>query len=310
MKEQLTDASPLLNGHVGSPILVIDDEASYVSNIEDPRNHWLYYTFRGFERLRDRGTPVHHFVSIATGPGIDAIGAMEILSPKRVTVTDLVPVAIERARENITRYQKTGKKIPVTFAVGNLCEPLGDDRADIIYANIPNIPIEPDRKDQLMDGITAATFFDPETVKGVPTRINKHLLALQYTFLQQAKNNLTPDGMVVVNLGARFPIDIVSELFDRAGYNHGVLYFGFKKQTEPEDTIPGYARHEGDGVTFTYYPYKQAVQLLEAKQIQDVDDLMEMLKPLGISASEGLQRSRQGEEMGHIVTLLEAKPRK
>src|SRR3989344_3250252 len=125
VKEQLTDASPLLNGYAGSPILVIDDEVSYVSNIEDPRNHWLYYAFKGFGVLRDRSLPIHHFVAIATGPGIDAIGAMEILRPRRVTVTDLVPAAIERAKENIARYQKTGKKIPVSFAIGNLCEPLG-----------------------------------------------------------------------------------------------------------------------------------------------------------------------------------------
>ena len=235
---------------------------------------------------------------------------MEILSPKKVIVTDLVPAAIKSAKKNVARYQKTGKKIPVSFVVGNLCDPLGDNKADIIYANIPNIPIKSDRKNQLLDGITASTFFDLGLVNGVPEKINKHLLALQYKFLQQAKDHLTQNGIVVINLGARFPIKIIDQLFDMAGYDYDVLYFGFKKQTEIKDTIPGYSQNEKNGIIFTYYPYKQAIKLLKNKHIKNVENLIKTLKPLRISATEALKRSRKGEDMGHIVTLLEARLRK
>lgn len=309
MKKNLSDATPLIAGYSGPAIFVIDDETSYVSNIEDPQNHWLYYAFRGFKTVKNQHiNSVNHFVAIATGPGIDAIGAMEILNPKRVTVTDLVPIAINRAKENIDRYQILGKKIPVSYLIGDLCKPLGNDKADIIYANIPNIPIEPRRKDELMDGITAASFFDPTTVNGIPELFNKYLLALQYSFLLQAKKNLTPKGMVIVNLGVRIPLRVVDALFKHAKYDYKVLYFGFKKQTEPNDTIPGYARYEKGGVIFTYYPYHSTIHLLKGKKIQTVRELVRVLKPLAISSTKAMKLSLQGKEMGHIVTVLGAKP--
>lgn len=310
MKKQFSDASALLRGYSGPPIFVDSDETSYVSNIEDPQNHWLYYAFKGFEVLRDhRSANIQHFVAIATGPGIDAIGAMEILNPRKITVTDLVPAAINKAKENIDRYQKKGKKIPVNYRVGNLCEPLGNDKADIIYANIPNIPIQPEKRDKLMEGITAASFFDPNMANKAPSQFNKYLLALQYTFLIQAKKNINPNGLVIINLGIRFPLKIVDILFESAGYNYDVLYFGFKKQTEPQDTIPGYARHEKDEITFIYYPYEHALRSLQGQSIQRVDELVKTLKPLGISSTKAQHLSQQGEEMGHIVTVLGAKPK-
>ncbi|MBI2012259.1 50S ribosomal protein L11 methyltransferase [Candidatus Daviesbacteria bacterium] len=310
MKKRFSDASTLLEDYSGPLILVDGDETSYVSNIEDPKNHWLYYAFKGFKVLKNHySLDINHFVTIATGPGIDAIGAMEILNPERITVTDLVPSAIDRARENISRYQLQGKKIPINYLVGNLCEPLGTDKADIIYANIPNIPIETRKRNRLMEGITAASFFDPNTVRAVPQCLNKHLLALQYTFLKQAKKNITPQGMIIINLGVRFPLKIVKTLFDLAGYKYEILHFGFKKQTEPQDTIPGYARYEKDGIIFTYYPYKQAVQTLSGKTIQKVDELMKLLKPLEITSTKAQKLSLKGEEVGHIVTVLGAKPK-
>lgn len=306
-KQRFSDASALLREYFGPPILVTRDETSYISNIDDPQNHWLYYAFRGFEVLKKRKPIINHFVTIATGPGIDAIGAMEILNPRRITVTDLVPAAIKIAKENIIRYQKKGKKIPVRYLIGNLCKPLGNDKADIIYANIPNIPIEARRKNQLMNGITAASFFNPNTVSKVPQHLNKYLLALQYTFLKQARKNIDPKGMVIINLGIRFPLRIVHELFEQAGYDYEVLYFGFKKQTEPNETIPGYARHEKDGVTFTYYPYNRAIDTLKGKTIQKVDELMMVLKPLELSSTEALRLSSWDEKVGHIVAVLGAK---
>lgn len=310
MKKSLKDTSFLFDNYSGPPILVADDGTSYVSNIEDPRNHWLYYAFRGFEVLKKRNISLEHFVTIATGPGIDAIGAMEILKPDRITVTDLVPAAIARAKENITRYQIRSKKIPVSYLIGNLCEPLGDDKADVIYANIPNIPIQPEKRSKLMDGITAATFFDPNTVKDIPQQLNRYLLALQYTFLLQAKRNLRTGGRAVINLGVRVPINMVKELFNRAGYEYEVLFFGFKVQTEPLDTIPGYARHEKDEVSFSYYPYgKTIIKLTQEKSTQNLNELIAVLKPLRVSANKALQLVRRGEKVGHIVAVLSAKPK-
>jgi len=310
LKDRLIDASKLIPKQLSAPLRIIDDGEAYVSNITDPQNHWLYYAFEGFNALSKQGKKIGHFVSIATGPGVDAIGAMEILHPERITVTDLVSTAIDQARENISRYQELGERTPVTYVVGNLCEPLGNDTADVIYANLPNIPIPTELLDQLLEGITAASYFDPETLQGVPEDLGKYLLSLQYAFLQQAKSHLTPDGQVLLNLGARMPITAINDLFDKAGYQQPeVLSFGFKLQTEPFDTIPNYAAHETSEVQFAYYPYRQAKEILTGKSITNFSELTTLLEQLKLSATDAFERLKQGEQLGHLVTLLSAKPK-
>lgn len=309
MNQRFVDVSNLLDNYTGPPILIEKNTDAYVSNADDPTNHWLYYAFQGFKALQAQGVSVNHFISIATGPGIDAIGAIEILQPQRITVTDLVPSAIERARQNIARYQESGQKTPVNYVVGDLCEPLGDEKADLIYVNLPNIPIPEEQKEKLFCGIKAASFFDYESIEDAPERLNDYLLALQYSFLLQARAHLTSEGRILLNLGLRVPYGTVNELFEGAGYQHKVLAFGFKLQTEAEECIPGYARFETDQIKFAYYPYHKARSRLAGLNITNITNVFELrdaLEDLKMSATEALEYFKQGGQIGHIVTLFEA----
>ncbi len=313
-EKELVDVSALIPEHTGSPVKVKNDGESYVSNFDDPENHWLKYAFEAFQKLKDRIGPdnIKHFVSIASGPGIDAIGAIEILNPERVTITDLAPHAIESAKGNIARYKKWNVSTPpVEYKVGDLCQPLGDGDADIIYANLPNIPFHTEDMAELMEGINAASFFIPNPQAEIPNNLKAFLLAHQYEFLSQARRCLTPQsGIAVINLGIRFSMDVVGELFDSIGYKHEVLAFGLKRQTEARECLPGYVRHESsdDGVEFDYYPSIDAQKLTESHPVTSVDELKALLEPIKISARKALDLAKSGMEICHVVATIGAKP--
>jgi len=95
------------------------------------------------------------------------------------------------------------------------------------------------------------------------------------------QNKTSLDAIVLSKLDVDKKITIINLLLAKGA----IASSSFKRFAVESDSIPLLASLHGNG------------QL-------SVDDLMEMLKPLGISASEGLQRSRQGEEMGHIVRII------
>lgn len=313
-EQKLVDVSAIIPGHTGSPIKVKNDDTSYVSNFDDPKNHWLKYTFEAFQKLKGRigSDPIKHFVSIASGPGIDAIGAIEIFNPERITITDLVPHAIESAKGNIARYKKGNVSTPpVEYKVGDLCRPLGDSDADIIYANLPNIPFRSGDIVELMEGVNAASFFIPNPQSKTPSNIKAFLLSHQYEFLSQAKRCLTPqNGIAVINLGIRFPMNVVDELFDSIGYEHEILAFGLKRQTEASECLAGYTRHESsdDRVEFDFYPYIDAQKLIESNRTDSVGELKALLEPIKISAAKALDLAKSGMEICHVVATIGATP--
>ena len=68
-----------------------------------------------------------------------------------------------------------------------LCEPLGDEPADLIYTNLPNLPVPPELKNKLMENGVSAAYFDPDTVSGIPNKFSQPLLSLQYAFYYRLK---------------------------------------------------------------------------------------------------------------------------
>jgi methylase of polypeptide subunit release factors len=292
LQEPVVDALPWRGATSPSPLRVRDAEALAVADLADPANPGLYYALRGFEAVRDQGGQVKHFVSIGVGTGLDAIAAMESFLPERVTVTDVVATAIQRAKEMITHYQEqAGAHIPVAYLVGNLCEPLSEDeKADVIYAHLPHLPMAPEPRGR---GIPAAPDADTETISVVPELINRYLLALHYTFLQQARTHLTPNGQVLLNFGLHVPLDIVEALFASTGYTPQVVFFGLTLQTRPFDTIPQYAKYESKGIAFAFYPYGPVLKQVLGKEIPDVTELVHTLEPWRMSATAALHWLRK-----------------
>ena len=117
--QEISAAQKILDGKELVAVPENQDWLGWIGDIAVNRDHWLSYAFRGFQILNQKGVQVNHFVSIGTGSGIDAIGALEIFRPQTVTVTDLAPAILSRAKENIIRYQQNGgSQARINFGLG------------------------------------------------------------------------------------------------------------------------------------------------------------------------------------------------
>lgn len=303
--QEISAAQKILDGKELVAVPENQDWLGWIGDIAVNRDHWLSYAFRGFQILNQKGVQVNHFVSIGTGSGIDAIGALEIFRPQTVTVTDLAPAILSRAKENIIRYQQNGgSQARINFGLGSLCEPLGDEPADLIYTNLPNLPVPPELKNKLMENGVSAAYFDPDTVSGIPNKFSQPLLSLQYAFLLQAKKYLSNNGRVLLNLGVRMPVKTVEELFTAAGYSMEAPTYGVKLQTRAAQSIGSYAAFEKEGIVFTYYPYVAAIEVFNRDKPQSLEIMFSLLEPFKLSAVQAIERAEAGEQIGYPAALF------
>jgi methylase of polypeptide subunit release factors len=285
--------------------LVILNENAYDFNPENPGDSWLYPAFLGFNELKKSGFKPESFATIGTGAGVDSIGVFEIFHPKRIYQIDIHPNVPKIAQENAQQWVSS-KAIVETF-LGDLCEPLIKKKikVDLVYANIPNIPTS---KKPLDKKVSASQFLARE-YPDVPTVFQKWYLTHQYLFLKQAKNVVTEKGVVVDAIGIRVPYKHVLELFTENGYDVEELVSIYKIQSEPEDTLEGYAKHEKEaGVEFDFYDHEKAgiywQKNLKGKRLA-TPELKEALKQFRISATEAFKNwQKSGKQAGHICSIL------
>lgn len=292
------------------------NEHTYELDLAHPKDNWLYPAFRAFQNLKAkldaRKEKVGTFVTIGTGPGLDAIGGLEIFTPSEVVVTDLHPDVVPIAKRNFQRYLGTyGIPSPRFQALeGYLTEPLRQKHitADVIYANLPNVPSHD--KVRLYNDQNTASYFDASKVHA-PEELSRYLLAMQHTFLKNAHGSLKPGGSVVLNLGGRVPTEMVEKMFKDSGYKYEELFTTLKVQSQPEIILPGYAEAEkAGGVEFDFYYIDELLELVRQLSFDgaSVRDFKRALRNYRVSASQGeeLFRSR-GARIGHIVQVIRGK---
>ncbi len=270
------------------------------------KNNWISIAFRGFEKLAKSKEKIKTFASIGTSLGIDGIGANEIFKPKEIILTDLHENVLPLVKINF--LNNLGENKPEKFLVlkGNLCEPLKRKKikADLIYANLPNIPFK-GNKEKIFEGIKTSSFFVSQ--KNVPKKFEKFLLAHQYLFLQDAKNSLANNGTILLNIGARMPFSVFEELFKETGYRIDEITTAFKMQTEAEEMLKGYAEAEKEyRVKFDFYPYEKTLIFISENSVEE-KKLKNSVKKFRISASEAYKLHKKGKKIGHIAHLFHAK---
>lgn len=272
-----------------------------------PENNWLYPAFRGFEvlqrNLAQQGKNVHTFATIGTGAGWDAVGAYHIFKPERLVATDYHPKVLPIAHRNIRGNVPTN--IEVLTLTGDLCAPLREEGvlADVIYANLPLLPDDPEK---VMQNMRSSTFVAWERIHAAPEDYRRHRLAMKYHFLLDAASSLTQGGSVVINLGGRVPVELVQQMFTDCGYTYEELFTMLKIQSQPEEVLPGFAQAEREtGVTFDYYRLSAAkASLQEHTPPLSAADLKAYLLPHHVSATQAQALHEQGEEIGHIVQVI------
>lgn len=288
---------------------------SYRPKVDDPRSDWVASVAApAFRALAQTGVQAQDFCTIGTGTGLDALAAIEILNAKNIIITDIHDDVVSLARQNIIANTIAGHHLTVYTGVGDLLDPIMGEqiKLDLLYENLPNIPVYDDGV--LSDGQTSSTFV-AERKEAIPEFVGRYLIALHHLVLKQAYPLLNPGGRVLSSIGGRIPLESILRLGNESGYSSEILTFTWKRQSEPEEVIGGYAKWEQQGLgPFHFYP----TQIL-AETFGSLGDVaagaqaMEIEKALSqyeMGAREALAALLSRMPVGHTVVVLDSvKPR-
>ncbi|MCW1930077.1 MAG: hypothetical protein KIH62_002050 [Candidatus Kerfeldbacteria bacterium] len=308
---QALDVTPLfrLVGLTDNVVVAVN-EHTYEVDLEHPSDNWLYPAFRAFQELNYRLTAEHKtphtFTTLGTGPGIDAIGAVQILRPEEIIITDIHPEVLMLAQQNIEK----NVDIKCRALLGNICAPLREQNivSDVIYANLPNVPFAGHKKEFFDDQITSS-FFDGKTISGIPIEFSRYLLAMQYATLLDARDCLRDGGSLLLNIGGRVPFHLIEQMCTDAGYMCEELCVMFKAQSQPEVIVKSYAEAERFGkVEFDFYRFDEANKIAEQfSHRTSTNALKKVLSPYRVSASQAWDLyTEENLRIGHIVHVIRA----
>ena len=272
--------------------------------------NWLYYAFAGFKELKNRlKVAPSNFATIGTGNGVDALLAHHVFeSLDEFYLTDIDPDVLGLSVMNF--YQNANAPVKAFSFSGNHTEPLEKNgiSADVIYANLPNIPLT-DELQKSGFGLSTFHFFKDEI--RAPQTIEKYLLSSQYQFLKTCKNCLKEGASVIIMEGGRFPSKKFDELFNLAGFNLDNLCVGFKPQTEATEVLSGYAFAEKNYKTdFIFYDYEKAFDALSKIGKSNIilgekkNFLEKELGAFALTASQALEEYKRGKVIGHTCHAL------
>ncbi len=297
------DVSFLFTPYRSAPVRVHLDPDMY-SVKRDCAENWVWHAFRGFARL-DRRIGLRSFAAIGSGSGIDAIGAAAIFpNLEHIIVTDVEARLVRLAVDNVRANVEPG--LAVTGMAGDVCLPLAKtgQRVELIYANLPNIPVA----DPAHAIIDHGTFYRPNAVIADDALLDRYLLGLQYRFLLSAHDALTADGCCLFMVGGRFPYAIFDRLAAAAGFAFEEVLATLKLQSEPENVTRGYAAAETDGLTFDFYDFDRAATAVGDAAALSGRDLKALAAPARISAGEARALMAAGGRVGHTLHLIKATP--
>jgi len=287
---------------------------SYLPRIEDVTSDWVAHVaapaFRLY-RAKRGGAPIESFCSIGTGSGLDVLSAIEALSSTRVGLTDVHDEVVSTAAQNVARNIRARHAVKIESGFGDLLAPLRPYHAryDVIYENLPNVPLDND-SEVAIDRKSSA--YLAQRKEPIPELIRQKMLDLHYLALQQAKEFLTPGGVVLSTLGARVPLSVFIALGELAGYSSSLLTYTWKVQADPEEVIRDHAHKQREGFgPFHFYPAAILEQTFshQAYSGDRAQEIETSLLPHQLDAEQAYAALQKGERIGHTVAVLESTPR-
>lgn len=282
---------------------------AYLPITDDLSRDWVAYIAAPAFKLihQQTGHAISSFCSIGTGSGLDVLAAAELLGAHRLGFTDLQQDVVATAKRNIRLNLKN--QAILEYGAGDLLSPLkGKPRYDVIYENLPNVPLAADTA--INDSRNSGHFLEKRQ-EVIPAFVHEHMLDLHYLALVQAKAYLTDQGAVYSTLGARVPLRVFEKLGQLAGYRAEIFTYTWKVQAEAEDVLTGYAQQEKEGLgPFHFY---RASDLQAVFANLDVEtsgvralELEKLLAPKQLSATQALAAWQQGAVIGHTVAVLKS----
>ncbi|MDR2164050.1 MAG: hypothetical protein LBO79_00075 [Zoogloeaceae bacterium] len=292
-------------------------EHAFLPSVDEILGDWVATVATpAFKLIRGQQGAQPAFCSIGTGVGLDALAAIEILGATRIGVTDVHEDVVDAAVENIRRNLEDPGSIEIVAGFGDLLAPLVSPenaerpRYDLIYENLPNIPVS--------DTETVATARKsaghvPPRPEPIPALLRRNLLALHYIALLKARDFLNPGGAVLSLIGGRIPLDVFREMGWIAGYRSEIFTYGWKIQTDPEEIISGHVEQQEAGFgPYHFYRVERLAEVFADVSPEDsgknAHEIERMLVPDMLSPAEALARWKAGEMIGHTVVSLRSSP--
>jgi transcriptional regulator with AAA-type ATPase domain/methylase of polypeptide subunit release factors len=295
-------------------------DETYDIDKESPKEDWSHAALSAFSRLKAQNIKVDSYCSVGCGAGLDAIIAANTWMPRRVLLTDVNEDVLAIAQENVNlnashSNMNSPHLMEVSMNKGNLFQNFPEEeKFDLIYENLPNLPW---RRAEPLGGRKWATFC--LHANGRSALADRWLLSVHEGFLEQASYHLEPKGRVVCCIGARVPWDKVAEMFEAQGYTPELIYFGIKKQQQPQEVIEGYARAEAeDKGPFIFLDLKMARAITARLKVSDNPDELRRIfetqafKDARLTATKALEELNKGQEgkiIGHGFYVVSGSPK-
>lgn len=181
-----------------------------------------------------------------------------------------------------------------------------NSKLDLIYENLPNIPIGD--SESISNGQNSSTFILSRE-EHIPDFISRNLITLHYLALKQAHPLLRDGGHVLSSIGGRIPLEAILNLGSATGYASEIITFTWKRQSEPEEVIGGYAQWGEQGFgPFRFYPAHILAETFEsiahvAAGAQAIE-IEQALSQHEMTAGAALTALSSGMMIGHTVAML------
>ncbi|KHD38117.1 hypothetical protein NL50_00995 [Clostridium acetobutylicum] len=303
--EKTIDVTELFSKYINDKhdnINIFINEHTYSPNL-DFKNDWLSFAFCAFRTLKKElisNKRINNALVIGSGNGIDAIGLSELFNPRKLYVTDLMKDILPIIKRNIGMSLSNDN---VEIIQSDLFENLGGEKFDLIYENLPNIPIVLLNKD-IHDGINSSSYISEKYVSN--TIYSGYLLDLHYKFLQQCDKYLNHDGYAICNIGVRFPLNIYYKMFSSLNLKNKILVIGLKEQTEAADVLQGYLAASKTYDTQIYYyrldmpnVYKNRKLILPSEA--EKNNYLSSIESAKVSIDEAINLYKKGIKVAHLV---------
>jgi methylase of polypeptide subunit release factors len=291
-------------------------EHTYVPKVNLPRSDWVtavglpaFLAYRDQYPGRIDGGAIG---IIGTGIGLDALAAIEVLSPARVLVTDLHHDVVTKAVQNIRENLVNSLAVKVEGLVGSLGAPLIDhqEKVDLLYENLPNLPL-PDGFDLFRSH--HSSHFVRVSGGEIPSIVTRDLLELHFLFLCQALPLLNVGGRILCAIACRRPLSTVLALPQTAGLDSRLLLYTWKIQADAQEVVQGYAAHQQRGGGPFYFHRVDTLQQAFGSRstvttVDEALDLEEALKADAVDAAAALELLGADIPLGHTIAVIEACP--
>ncbi len=290
---------------------------AYLPHIDDIENDWLaFIAVPAFKLARKQaGKDFDSFASIGTGSGLDVLAGAETLGASKLGFTDLQDVVVDIAAKNVKNGLVNLESNALLYGAGDLYDPFrglsedfGNERFDVIYENLPNVPLSQEKV--VTDNRNTGHYLE-ERREPIPDEVHKDMLDLHFLALNQAPDFLTENGFLLSLMGGRVTLDSFVRLGELAGVKSEIFTYGWKSQAEPEDVIGGYADQEKDGYgPFIFYRTEDLEGAFKNVDPEESGskafDIEKSLEDKRLTATEAFEIWKNGGSIGHTVVVLKS----